>query len=120
MHIETAAKVWVELCEWFSQSNILRIYQIHQEMNNLKQAQSSVETYYTKLKGMWDKISTYVNIPPCLCRTMKVIQELQQQERIMQFLMGRNASYSAIHNKLLLMTPLLNLSKAYALIVQEE
>ncbi|KAJ8620021.1 hypothetical protein MRB53_028550 [Persea americana] len=51
---------------------------------------------------------------------MKTIATLQQEERLMQFLMGLNDSFSAIRSQILLMDPLPAVNKAYSLVLQEE
>ena len=51
---------------------------------------------------------------------MKIWLEFQEQESVMQFLMGLNDSYSSIRGQILLQKPLPSLSKVFSLIVQEE
>ena len=51
---------------------------------------------------------------------MKIFNEQQDQDRIMQFLMGLNDSYSAIRGQTLLMNPLPTVRKTYSLITQED
>ncbi|KAG5556472.1 hypothetical protein RHGRI_006920 [Rhododendron griersonianum] len=51
---------------------------------------------------------------------MRVFNEQQDQDRIMQFLMGLNETYSGIRGHILLMNPLPTVRKAYSLIIQEE
>ena len=51
---------------------------------------------------------------------MKTIAPLQQEEILMQFLMGLNDSFSAIRSQILLMDHLPTVNKAYSLVLQEE
>ena len=55
----TAHEVWEDLRELFSQSNAPRIFEIQQDIAYQKQEQLSVSTYYTKLKGLWDELTSY-------------------------------------------------------------
>ena len=64
-----------------------------------------------KLKGSWDELSSYND-------TIQGTQ--QEQQKLMQFLMGLNDSCSAIHEQTLLMNPLPSISQAYSSISQEE
>ncbi|KAK5839316.1 hypothetical protein PVK06_008092 [Gossypium arboreum] len=42
------------------------------------------------------------------------------QQRLFQFLMGLNETYSANHSQILLMIPLPTVSQAYSMLMQEE
>ncbi|KAL6318603.1 hypothetical protein AAG906_000681 [Vitis piasezkii] len=60
-------------------------------------SQLSVSAYYTKLKGLWDELASY---------NAAAHGAQQDQQKLMQFLMGLNESYSAIRRQILLMNPL--------------
>ncbi|KAF8405018.1 hypothetical protein HHK36_009914 [Tetracentron sinense] len=120
IYAETAQAVWNDLEERFSQSNAPRIYQIKRSISTLLQEQSSLAAYFTKLKGYWDELASYTTAPTCTCGALKTLSEYQQQERLYQFLMGLNDSYSAIRSQILAMDSLPTVSKAYSLILQEE
>ena len=63
------------------------------------------------MKGLWDELSSYND----------TIQGTQQEhQKLMQFLMGFNDSYSAIRGQILLMNPLPSIRQAYSSISQEE
>jgi hypothetical protein len=87
IYYSTAHEVWEDLHERFSQSNAPRIFEIQRDIACLRQEQLSVSTYYTKLKGLWDELSSYND-------TIQGTQ--QEQQKMMQFLMGLNDFYSAI------------------------
>ncbi|GMP99607.1 hypothetical protein CsSME_00047020 [Camellia sinensis var. sinensis] len=80
--------------------------------DDLRDHQMSVSAYYTKLKGLWDEFGSY-NATVCSCGAD------HKRRKLMQFLMGLNASYSAIREQILLMDPLLDVTKAYSSIIQE-
>ena len=87
IYYSTAREVWEDLGERFSQSNAPRIFEIQRDIAYLKQEQLSVSSYYTRLKGLWDELASYDNA---------VHGAQQDQQKLMQFLMGLNDSYSAI------------------------
>ncbi|KAB2620733.1 hypothetical protein D8674_037713 [Pyrus ussuriensis x Pyrus communis] len=64
--------------------------------------------------GLWDELASYNTIPACTCGTMKAINEREQQEQVIQFLMGLDNSYSAVRGQILLMQPLPNIRKVYS------
>ncbi|KAF7151476.1 hypothetical protein RHSIM_Rhsim02G0004200 [Rhododendron simsii] len=120
VYAETSHEVWEDLRDRFSQGNAPRIFQIKKAITSHSQSSTSVSTYYTKLKSLWDELSSYQNPPTCSCGGMRVFNEQQDQDRIMQFLMGLNDTYSGILGHILVMNPLPTVRKAYSLIIQEE
>ncbi|KAL5836423.1 hypothetical protein ACOSQ4_015920 [Xanthoceras sorbifolium] len=110
IYYSTAHEVWEDLHERFSQSNAPRIFEIQREIALDRQEQQSVSSYYTKLKGFWDEAS--------YSDAAYGIQ--QDQQKLKQFLMGLNESYSAIRGQILLMNPLPSIRQAYAYVCQEE
>ncbi|RVW81531.1 Retrovirus-related Pol polyprotein from transposon RE1 [Vitis vinifera] len=71
----------------------------------------SISVYYTKLKSLWDELASYNDASS---------GAQQDQQRLMQFLMGLNKSYSAIRGQILLMNPLPSVRQAYSSVCQEE
>ena len=111
IYYPTAHEVWEDLHERFSQSNAPRIFEIQRDIAYLRQEQLPVSTYYTKLKGLWDELASYTD-------TTHGTQA--DQQRLMQFLMGLNDTYSAIRGQILLMNPLPSIRQAYSSVCQEE
>ncbi|XP_061957900.1 uncharacterized protein LOC133679348 [Populus nigra] len=111
IYYSTAQEVWEDLHDRFSQSNAPRIFEIQRDIACLRQDQLSISAYYTKLKGMWDELASYND-------TVHGAQ--QDQQRLMQFLMGLNDSYSAIRGQILLINPLPSVRQAYSSVSQEE
>jgi hypothetical protein len=111
IYYSTAHEVWEDLGERFSQSNAPRIFEIQRDIAYLKQEQLFVSSYYTRLKGLWDELASYDNA---------IHGAQQDQQKLMQFLMGLNDSYSAIRGQILLMNPLPSIRQAYSSVSQEE
>ncbi|KAI9180399.1 hypothetical protein LWI28_004458 [Acer negundo] len=111
IYYSTANEVWEDLRERFSQSNAPRIFEIQRDIAYLRQEQLSVSAYYTKLKGLWDELSSYSDA---------ILGTQQDQQKLMQFLMGLNDSYSGIRGQILLMQPLPSIRQAYSSVSQEE
>ncbi|KAM1349391.1 hypothetical protein ACFX10_003533 [Malus domestica] len=114
LYMTDAHAIWEELRERYSQSNAPRIFQLQRDIASLTQDQLSVAAYYTKLKKLWDELASYNDSTSCTCGAQNEINKL------MQFLMGLNESYSAIRGQVLLMNPLPTVRQAYASISQEE
>jgi hypothetical protein len=111
IYYSTVQEVWEDLHDRFSQSNAPRIFEIQRDIACLRQDQLSISAYYTKLKGLWDELASYND-------TVHGAQ--QDQQRLMQFLMGLNDSYSAIRGQILLINPLPTVRQAYSSVSQEE
>ncbi|XP_071740316.1 uncharacterized protein [Rutidosis leptorrhynchoides] len=122
--VNSAADLWNELHENYSQLDGHRIYQISNDITQLKQIDCTVEVYYQKLKGLWDELdaleSPYACTYKCTCENGKTNGERDQRKRLIQFLIGLDEAYSNIRGQILLLQPLLAVGKAYGMIRQEE
>lgn len=122
--INSVSKLWVELHEHYAQIDGHRIYQLTNDIVQLKQSDCSVEVYYHKLKGLWDEFDAleapYLCVCVCNCANGKENGERDQRKRLVQFLMGLDESYANIRGQILLMQPLPLVVKAYTMVRQEK
>ncbi|XP_019227010.1 PREDICTED: uncharacterized protein LOC109208362 [Nicotiana attenuata] len=51
-------ELWKELEDRYDQTNGARLYQIQKEINDLSQGVLNITGYYTKLKKLWEEMST--------------------------------------------------------------
>ncbi|XP_071730461.1 uncharacterized protein [Rutidosis leptorrhynchoides] len=106
--VNTACELWKELQEQYSQLDGHRIYQLTNDIIQLKQNHCSIEVYYHKLKGFWDELDAieapYNCTCACICENGRVNIEREQRKR----------------GQILLMQPLPNATKAYSMLRQEE
>ncbi|XP_073290675.1 uncharacterized protein [Primulina huaijiensis] len=79
-----------------------------------------VRTYYTRLRTLWDELKDFQPVSVCNCGFMKEWATHQNQDCVMQFLMGLNESYAQIRAQILMMDPIPVISKIFSLVVQEE
>ena len=120
IYANTTKEIWEDLRERFAQGNGPRIFEIQKSISVLSQDNSSVSSYYTRLKSLWDELSNFRPIPDCSCGAMKVLLDNKQHEYVMQFLMGLNDSFSHVRAQILMTDPLPSITKAFALVIQEE
>ncbi|KAB2626240.1 hypothetical protein D8674_017900 [Pyrus ussuriensis x Pyrus communis] len=66
------------------------------------------------MKSLWDELSSYSDSISCTCGAQN------ERNKLMQFLIGLNDSYSVVRGQLLLINPLPTVRQAYASISQEE
>ncbi|KAJ0013722.1 hypothetical protein Pint_21783 [Pistacia integerrima] len=117
----TAQEMWNDLEERFFQGNAPRIHQLKTEMVNTLQQGMSVSAYYPKLKGIWDELNTYSQIPKCTCGSACGLFFVEREkEKVHQFLMGLNEKYNTVRSQILNTKPLPSLSCVYGLVAQEE
>ncbi|XP_042059526.1 uncharacterized protein LOC121804034 isoform X2 [Salvia splendens] len=125
IYLDDAYAIWFDLKERFSTADSARIYQLRQQLMDLSQGSSDVNTYFTNLCILWDE---YKNTQPtswctcarCTCDSASKWNQHQENECTMQFLIGLNASFSQLRSHILSMIPLPSLSKVFSLVIQEE
>ncbi|KAF5447720.1 hypothetical protein F2P56_033249, partial [Juglans regia] len=121
-----AEEVWRNLKTRFTQGNGPSLFQLKKDLASLVQDQSSVSSYYTKLKAVWDEFSTVKPIPNCSCNpgcscgALKTVIDQHQKEYVVQFLMGLNDSFTHIRGQILLMDPMPSIDRVLSLTLQEE
>ncbi|GKE66969.1 cysteine-rich receptor-like protein kinase 8, partial [Tanacetum coccineum] len=122
--INSVSKLWLELQEHYAQIDGHRIYQLRNDIVQLKQENCTVKVYYHKLKRIWDEFDAleapYLCLCLCNCANGRINGERDQRKRLIQFLIGLYESYSSIRGQILLMQPLSTAAKAYTMVRQEE
>ncbi|XP_035548490.1 uncharacterized protein LOC108981968 [Juglans regia] len=120
LYIDNASDMWKDLQDRFSQGNRPRIFQLRKAISFLKQDHKSVSDYYTELKSFWDELANYRRLPQCSVETLRFFEEIQQEEYVMQFLMGLSDSFNSIRSQILLIDPFPSMNKVISLVLQEE
>ncbi|OIT34547.1 hypothetical protein A4A49_64047, partial [Nicotiana attenuata] len=106
--------------ERFDRSNLTRIFHLWTEIATLRQGTESLTSYYSKMKDCWDELDVLAPLPSCDCEeSLPYVVHLKSQ-RLLQFLMGLNQSYSNLRSNLLARRPVVSVNEAYATVSQEE
>ncbi|XP_060215472.1 uncharacterized protein LOC132642235 [Lycium barbarum] len=83
-----------------------------------------VTSYFNKLKCIWDELDAMNTFSSCVCDCKcggkTKTNKAQDDERLLQFLMGLNESYLGVRRNILMTTPLPSIGHAYSLVVQDE
>ena len=123
-YVSDSFELWKELEDRYDQMNGAKLYQVQRELNDLSQGILDITTYYTRMKRLWEELSTlHVKIQcscNCVCGAKENSYKAEQDRRLIQFLMGLNEVYTAIRGSILMMNPLPSLAKAFSLLVQDE
>ncbi|XP_030945747.1 uncharacterized protein LOC115970226 [Quercus lobata] len=122
---DTALEIWNDLRNCFAQTNGPRVFNLQKEIAELHQGEVSITDFFTQLKVLWDQLQNLSPFPSCtcgkcVCNINKRLNDLQDREPVMKFLMGLNESFSRVRTQVLLMDPIPSLSKVYSLLIQEE
>ncbi|XP_073119938.1 uncharacterized protein [Henckelia pumila] len=80
IYIESANDVCNDLKGRFSQGNDSRIFEIRQEITELRQGHQSASIYYTKMKPLWDELYSYHDPITCTCDGFKGLVEREEKE----------------------------------------
>ncbi|KAK9668158.1 hypothetical protein RND81_13G038200 [Saponaria officinalis] len=98
----------------FGQMNGAQLYGIHKKLNDFSQGNDSI----------WDEIDAMGMNPSCVCTCACGAAEKQkkfrQDQRVVQFLMCLNDTYSVIKSAILMRNPLRSLGVVYNNLLQEE
>ncbi|KAL3366271.1 hypothetical protein AABB24_011098 [Solanum stoloniferum] len=119
VYASDAAMVWADLNERFNKVDGSRSYHLHRDICTLHQGNLTVSGY-TKLRLLWDEFDALVPPPTCNCDKSRVYVDHLQFLRLFAFLMGLNEMYSHARSQILMMNPLPNVNKAYAMITSDE
>ncbi|KAD6454947.1 hypothetical protein E3N88_09653 [Mikania micrantha] len=124
-YANTAAEIWSDLKERFGKESAPRAYELKQSISSTRQDGMTVSAYYTKLRGLWDEIHSFLPTPKCSCNGCtcglgKSLKELREKEQLYEFLMGLDAEFSIIRTQILATKPIPSLGNAYHLVAQDE
>ncbi|KAH0730963.1 hypothetical protein KY289_002151 [Solanum tuberosum] len=123
-YINNAKELWDELEDRYNQTNGCKLYQLQKEINDLVQGNLDITGYYTKVKKLWEEMSTIDVASQCTCvcncggKTR--MHKAEQDRRLIHFLMGLNELYTAIRGNILMMSVLPSMAQAFAILSQEE
>lgn len=128
IYTNSARYLWIEVVECYNQSTTPVVFQLKQELMKIHQGNLSATSYCTRLKRCWDEIAFLNEIPCCSCENLekcgcKVVArflELENQDRLMHFLMHLNNEFESVKSQILSLDPLPSLNKAYYLVMQVE
>lgn len=102
LYSSSANQVWLDLKERFDKINGSRLFQLHRNIFTLTQGTLTVSAYFTKLKSLWDEYDSILPPPSCDYHKAKDYVEQMQYQKLLQFLMGLNDSYSQARGHILM------------------
>ncbi|KAL8093307.1 hypothetical protein AgCh_035258 [Apium graveolens] len=125
LFLKTARSIWLDLESRFGYTSVTQVFSLEQKLSEMKQGQLSVSEFYTQIKTVWDLMDDADPLPnctcdKCTCLLSRRMKQMQQNHRVLQFLMKLNDQFSMIRANILMMVPLPDLTQVYRMVAQEE
>ncbi|XP_060211833.1 uncharacterized protein LOC132639403 [Lycium barbarum] len=124
VYYQSAQLLWSDLESRFGQTNSAKLFQLEKELSGLVQGNLTVIAYFTKLKCIWDELDAMKTFSMCTCDcncgSREKNDKAQDDERLLQFLIGLNDSYLGQRRNILMNTLLPFVSHVYSLAKQDE
>ncbi|XP_074327777.1 uncharacterized protein LOC141665691 [Apium graveolens] len=125
LYVDTAREVWIDLEERFGQVTSAQIYALQQEVHQISQDNIPIAEYYTQLKKVWDELDSLKPLPVCecgncTCDLSQKFLKIQQEHRLMLFLMKLSNQYANVRSHILMMETMTNLPQVYKMLMQEQ
>ncbi|GJX55144.1 putative transcription factor interactor and regulator CCHC(Zn) family protein [Tanacetum coccineum] len=113
-------EVWDELKETYDKLNGSETFNLHHQINSLKQNETLVSDYYHTLNGLWRQFDAITKLPACSCTAQKAFKTHIDLIKLMQFLMGLDDVYQPIRSSLLTKDLIPDVKTAFSVISREE
>ncbi|XP_019199436.1 PREDICTED: uncharacterized protein LOC109193086 isoform X2 [Ipomoea nil] len=122
MYLKHAKEIWDDLKRRFSQGDPHRISQLQDEIYKLNQGNMSVTDYYTKCRTLWEEMSDMRPLPMCKCSCdlVDIIRKEREEDQVIRFLMGLNEEFSTLKSGVLVIDPLPEVHKVFAMALKVE
>lgn len=126
---KTSKAIWDELMERYGQSSNAQMFSLQEELNTLTQSsEMGISKFFTKIKTLWDEFDELNPVPTCNCSAVisytcdvaKKCFKMQQNIKVISFLMKLDKKYKQVRSNMLMMAELPTLAQAYRILLQEE
>ncbi|KAL2227927.1 UNVERIFIED_CONTAM: hypothetical protein Sindi_1772400 [Sesamum indicum] len=67
MYTKSSTNLWEDLEQCYGECNRPQLYQLQREICSMVQGNSSVSTYFTNMKRIWDEMAELKSTPQCTC-----------------------------------------------------
>ncbi|XP_010318653.1 uncharacterized protein [Solanum lycopersicum] len=124
-YVNDSAELWKVLEDRYDHDDGEKIYEIQKEINNLRQGVLDITAYYTRMNKLGEELSILNLTSQCksLCISTgakDIINKVEQDRLLIQFLIGLNKEYSAVRGNILTMNPLPSMAQAFSLLIQND
>lgn len=125
LFFKTAREIWCDLEDRFGYTSMTQVYSLEQQLSELNQGSKTVSDFFTEIKTLWDAVTDADPLPcctfqKCTCGLTQRVYDMQQNHKLLQFMMKLNDKFSTVRGNLLMQQPLPNLASAFRVFSQEE
>ncbi|KAL0303759.1 UNVERIFIED_CONTAM: Retrovirus-related Pol polyprotein from transposon RE2 [Sesamum radiatum] len=125
MYCATSRELWIAIHARYGRSNGPMVYQLQREISIVSQQDLDLTTYLTKVTKLWNELSCFKPAPrckcgACTCGVNKEIEDDMASTQLVQFLMGLHESFNNERSQILMLDPLPNIEKAFAMVYSFE
>ncbi|XP_023756901.1 uncharacterized protein LOC111905437 [Lactuca sativa] len=117
---KVAEEIWENLFETYNKSDGSVVFNIHQQINSLKQNGISLSDYFNKLDSLWKEFDGLTSLTECTYDASVKLKDHSNLMKLMQFLFGLDDSYSQVKSQILLMDPLPTVKTTFSIVSREE
>lgn len=104
----------------YGRFNLVKIFNLWQNLVDIWQASQTVATYNNKLLAIWNELDVVESPIISLPQTLRQVQILKGQEQLMRFLFGLNKGFIAFRTQILANDSELSLQLVYQLVIRDE
>lgn len=117
----TAAEIWQAAKELYSKrDNVAEIYELEARLQDIRQGDNSVSTYYSQLTKIWQQIDTFETIAWTAPSDELLFKQFIETKRVFRFLNGLNKDLDSVRSRVLGTKPLPTLNTVFSEIRHEE
>ncbi|XP_075086366.1 uncharacterized protein LOC142169066 [Nicotiana tabacum] len=125
IHSRSAHDLWKQLEKRYRQSNLAQLFELQKQLVETVQGSNNIATYFNNMKAIWDEIElldarVVCSCAECTCGALEKNNALEERQKLVQFLMGLNESYTTCRGNIMMMNPSPDIDRAYFLLLQEE
>lgn len=121
--IDKKVDAWNDLKDKFYQGDIVRIFDLQEEIFAFKHGELSIIEYFTPLKILWDELINFRPIPssscttPCSYGALESVRTYVKNDYVIKFLKRLNDQFSNVKSQIMMMVPLPNVNKVFSLVL---
>ena len=117
----SAKEVWDSVnATYFDGDDLTQYLDLVRKVNRVKQAGSSVETYYSQLQGLWRELDVRRPNPMTCPADIEKYNKLVREDRVVTFLDGLEDRLDNVRATILQLRPFPTLEQVFALVNREE
>ncbi|XP_076938372.1 uncharacterized protein LOC143606503 [Bidens hawaiensis] len=110
LYAQAANQIWKELSDRYGKPNGAKLYQLRERLCDISQGNNDIATYFSKKQMYWDELNSLSSIHLCSCGNAQILAKRDEDQKIIQFIMGLNPTYDAMRSSILMMQPMSSIS----------